>query len=119
MRIKLDENLPLQLKHLFTESGHDAVTVLDEGIGGAMDSDFASVCLAEERTLVTQDMDFADIRAYPPEEYPGIVVFRLTSQTRDDLLQIGAKLIDTLGRSSPKGQIGSRKTHGCESGSDQ
>ena len=105
MRVKLDENLPLQLARLFTESGHDAATVLDEGMGGATDSDFASVCLAEERTLVTQDMDFADIRAYPPEEYPGIVVFRLTSQTRDDLLQIGAKLIETLSGSSPRGQL--------------
>ena len=35
MRFKLDENLPFQLKDLFTGSGHDAVTVLDEGIGGA------------------------------------------------------------------------------------
>ena len=34
MRVKLDENLPLQLSRLSTESGHDAVTVLDEEIGG-------------------------------------------------------------------------------------
>ena len=37
MRVKLDENLPLQLKGLFAESGHDAATVLDEGLGGATD----------------------------------------------------------------------------------
>ena len=53
MRVKLDENLPVQLKHLFTESGHDNVTILDEGMGGATDSDLALVCLAEERVLVT------------------------------------------------------------------
>ena len=35
MRVKLDENLPIQLKRLFTESGHDAATVVDEGLGGA------------------------------------------------------------------------------------
>ena len=64
MRFKLDENLPLQLKRLFTESGHDAVTVLDQGIGGATDSEVALVCQAEERILVTQDLDFADIRFY-------------------------------------------------------
>ena len=38
MRVKLDENLPLQLRRLFTESGHDAATVLDQGIGGATDA---------------------------------------------------------------------------------
>ena len=96
MRVKLDENLPLQLSRLFTESGHDAVTVLDEGIGGATDAEIASVCLAEERVLVTQDVDFADIRMYPPGDYPGIVVFRLASQTRDLILEVGARLIETL-----------------------
>ena len=84
-----------RLKRLFTESGHDAATVLDEGMGGAT-AEVTRVCTDEERVLVTQDMDFADIRAYPPGEYPGIVVFRLTSQSRDALLEVGAKLIETL-----------------------
>ena len=105
MRFKLDENLPVQLKRLFTESGHDAVTILDQGMGGATDSDVASVCLAENRILVTQDMDFADIRTYPPRQHPGIVVIRLASQTRDDLLQIGERLIEALSNSSPQGQL--------------
>ena len=57
MRVKLDENLPVQLKALFAESGHDAATVVDEGLGGASDSEVAVACLAEERGLVTQDLD--------------------------------------------------------------
>ena len=55
--------------------------------------------------LLTQDVDFADIRMYPPRQYPGIVVFRLASQTRDDLLEIGALLIETLVSSSPNRQL--------------
>ncbi len=105
MRVKLDENLPIQLKRLFTLSGHDAATILDEGLGGATDAEVASVCLDEERVLVTQDLDFADIRTYPPSEYPGIVNFRLTSQERDSLLKVGAILTEALARSSPKGQL--------------
>ena len=105
MRVKLDENLPVQLKGLFTESGHDAATVLDEGIGGAADAEVARVCNAEERALITQDLDFADIKAYPPGQHYGIVVFRLASQTRDTLLAVGAQLIETLATSSPKGQL--------------
>ena len=88
MRVKLDENLPAQLKSLFTESGHDADTVIGEGLGGAEDMDVATPCIGEERVLVTQDLDFADIRTYPPAEYFGIVVFRLSTAARDAILQV-------------------------------
>lgn len=103
--MKLDENLPLQLKELFIESGHDAETVLDEGMGGGSDPEVLAACVAEDRILVTQDADFADIRAYPPREYPGIIVFRLANQTRDTLLEVGSRLVHTLARSSPEGHL--------------
>ena len=74
-----DENLPVQLRSLFAESGHDAATVVDEGLGGASDVEVAAVCIGEERVLVTQDLDFSDIRTYPPAEHYGIVVFRLST----------------------------------------
>ena len=32
---------------------------------------------AEDRVLLTFDLDFADIRRYPPGSHAGIVVFRL------------------------------------------
>ena len=105
MRVKLDENLPIQLKRLFTESGHDAATVVDEGLGGAPDVEIAAVCITEERVLVTQDLDFSDIRTYPPAEYAGIVVFRLSSAARDALLEVAAVLIERLEESSPTGQL--------------
>ena len=72
MRFKFDENLPGELAALFAKVGHDAVTVLDEQIGGAKDADIAAVCLGEDRVLVTLDADFADIRAYPPQRYRGL-----------------------------------------------
>ena len=105
MKFKLDENLPFQLKDLLTEAGHEAATVLDQGMGGATDSDVLSVCIAEDRVLVTQDIDFADLRLYPPGDHPGIVVFRLTNQARGTVLRIGERLTDTLVGMSPRGQL--------------
>lgn len=105
MRFKLDENVPVQLKRLFTESGHDAEAVVDEGMRGAPDGEVAAACLAEERVLLTQDLDFSDIRTYPPASYFGIVVFRLSSGARDALLDVGAVLIERLEASSPRGQL--------------
>ncbi len=96
MRFKLDENLPSEMAALFVEAGHAAVTTLDQQLGGAQDSNIALVCLREGRTLVTLDVDFADIRAYPPRRYPGIVVFRLGKQSRDYLLEIASGLLRDL-----------------------
>ena len=85
MRFKLDENLPCELAALFRTARHDAVTVLDQGLGGARDPDLASACVREGRAIVTLDTDFSDIRAYPPGAYSGIVVFRLEDQARDHI----------------------------------
>ena len=49
-------------------------------MGGQGDPEIAEVCRVEERALVTLDLDFADILAYPPEKYSGIIVLRLTVQ---------------------------------------
>ena len=78
MLFKLDENLPGALAGLFTEAGHDAVTVSEQEMAGASDPRIASVCRRERRALLTLDMDFAAIRTYPPQDYPGLVVFRLS-----------------------------------------
>ena len=69
MRIKLDENLPDGAADVLRAAGHDAVTVLDQGMGGGVDPVIAEVCKRESRALVTLDLDFADIRAYAPASY--------------------------------------------------
>lgn len=76
MRFKIDEHLPVEIKELLTHHQHDAVTVPDEGMAGAADPDVARACQKEARAFVTLDLDFSDIRAYPPEDYQGIIVFR-------------------------------------------
>jgi predicted nuclease of predicted toxin-antitoxin system len=92
----MDENLPAELAELFREAGHDAVTVLDQELGGADDPEVASVCARERRAIVTLDTDFSDIRTYPPRMYSGIVVLRLNDQARDHVLQVGRKLLGAL-----------------------
>ena len=82
MRFKVDENLPVELADLLREASHDAATVLEQQLAGAMDADVASVCQHEARALITLDTDFADIRAYPPEKYAGLIVLRLRRQDK-------------------------------------
>lgn len=96
MQFKIDENLPPELADLLAAAGHDASTVPGERLGGAADPEIAAVCQQEGRILITLDLDFADIRFYPPGSLPGIVVMRLDDQNKDNLLRVFSWLITNL-----------------------
>ncbi|MCP3957168.1 MAG: hypothetical protein GY719_04890 [bacterium] len=93
MRFKIDENLPVDLAKLLRESGHDAETVYDEDLIGAPDPEIVALCQSENRVVVTFDLDFSDIRAYPPAEHQGLVVLRLKRQDRDHVLKTMERLL--------------------------
>lgn len=77
MRFLVDEDLPRSTGDLLRRYGHEAVDVRDVGLRGAKDSQIASYAQSEGLCLVTGDLDFADIRNYPPGEYAGLIVLRL------------------------------------------
>ena len=95
-RLKIDENLHPDLASLLQRHGHDVVTVWDQGLRGAPDADLAEVCRTEGRALLTLDLDFADIRAYPPEEYHGLIVFRLANQDKGHVLDVFKRVVPLL-----------------------
>jgi len=72
MRFKIDENLPVELAEELRAAGHEAITVGDQQLSGASDQHLSEVCKTEGSIFVTLDLDFADIRTYPPGEHPGL-----------------------------------------------
>jgi len=95
-KFKVDENLPSEVAEQLTTAGHDALTVLDQQMSGHVDSAVMDVCRNEGRALVTLDLDFADIRAYPPADYPGIVVLRLARFDKRRVMSAIQRLSPTL-----------------------
>jgi predicted nuclease of predicted toxin-antitoxin system len=85
MRIKLDENLPASLAADLRESGHDVETVPGEGLKGRPDTDVWAAAQGEGRFLVTQDLDFSDIRRYSPGTHAGLLLVRLAKPGRSAL----------------------------------
>src|SRR5215475_7087695 len=79
MKIKLDENLPLGLATALKHLGHSVHTTAEEGLAGKSDADIWSVCQREKRFLITQDLDFSDIRRFAPGSHCGILLIRLLS----------------------------------------
>jgi predicted nuclease of predicted toxin-antitoxin system len=80
VKFKLDENMPADLAARLLEDGHDVADVVGEGLGGEDDPPVLNAAMDEGRILLTFDLDFADIRHYPPGSHAGIVVFRLQDQ---------------------------------------
>lgn len=77
MKFKLDENFGTRTQNIFKEAGHEVHTVRQESLQGAPDEQLYAVCRAEERCLVTLDLDFANVIRFPPDQMGGIVVIRI------------------------------------------
>jgi predicted nuclease of predicted toxin-antitoxin system len=105
MRCKLDEHLPLEIKDLLAQHQHDAVTVPEQSMAGSVDPVVAEICRKEARALLTLDLDFSDIRAYPPEDYHGIVVFRPSIQSITTLVRLTTRLLILFEREPLEGHL--------------
>ena len=96
MRFKIDENLPVEVADLLRVAGHDAMTVLEQDLGGQADRTIGVVIREEKRALITLDLDFADIRTFPPGDFEGLIVLRLTRQDKPRVLAVIERVIPLL-----------------------
>lgn len=80
MRIKLDENLPVRLVEMLGELGFEADTADDEGLGGVSDDRVWEAVQAGGRFLITQDLDFSDLRRFAPGSHHGVLLVRLPEE---------------------------------------
>ena len=76
MRVKVDEDLPTAAVHMLRDLGHEAVGVVEQGMGGAKDQSLWLTVQEEKRFLVTADKGFGDIRHYPPGSHAGVLLLR-------------------------------------------
>lgn len=66
MRVKLDENLPVDLVAELARLGHDADTAPREGLAGKPDAAVWAASQTAQRLLVTQDLDFSQSATLEP-----------------------------------------------------
>jgi hypothetical protein len=48
------------------------------------------------RAIVTLDLDFSDIRQYPPNEFAGLIVLRVGQQGKHHLIEVFTQVIALL-----------------------
>ncbi len=94
MKIKLDENIPVQLAEILVTLGHETDTVADEKLKGQPDPTIWLAAQESERFLITQDLDFSDIRAFVPGSHHGVLLVRLGNPSRRELINRLKKIFE-------------------------
>jgi len=87
MKIKLDENMPHRLVSTLEQFGHYVDTVTQEGLSKANDPTVWEAAQRADRFLITQDLDFSDIRLFQPGTHHGLLLVRLHQAGRNALVQ--------------------------------
>lgn len=105
MRFKIDENLPVEVAELLRRHQHDAATVIEQRLAGQPDAHIAGTCQAEQRALVTLDLDFADLRRYPPADHAGLIVLRPATQSIPAVLALIQRLVPLLDQEPVAGAL--------------
>ncbi len=96
MRYKVDENMSTEVAEVLREAGHDALTVVEQGMAGVDDDRLAEVVQAVNRILITLDLDFADIRRFQTGYHPGVIVFRVGQRHPVRLVELLHRLLPEL-----------------------
>lgn len=87
MKIKLDENIPTRLTSILGKLGHEVDTVKAEGLAGRDDATIWGKAQETGCFLITQDLDFSDVRIYAPGGHKGLLLVRLRDPGRNALLR--------------------------------
>jgi predicted nuclease of predicted toxin-antitoxin system len=95
MKIKLDENLPVRLKAALDSWGHDTDTVAEERMAGRPDAVVWQAAQQAGRLLITQDLDFSDIRRFRPGTHHGLLLVRLRDPGRTALFRRVSTIFQT------------------------
>jgi predicted nuclease of predicted toxin-antitoxin system len=94
MQVKLDENLSNTHAEFLQQAGYDCDRVTDEGLSGATDEVVWQEVCREGRFFITLDLDFADIRKFPPGSHPGILLLRPSNSGLQTVLALLIRVLN-------------------------
>jgi predicted nuclease of predicted toxin-antitoxin system len=77
VRFLADMGVDIRVVDWLRTQGHDAVHLRELGMHRASDEAILAKAIAEDRIVVTFDLDFGALAALARERAPGIVLFRL------------------------------------------
>ncbi len=86
--VKLDENLGQSAMELLQKAGYSVDRGTNEGLSGAKDPVVWQRVCQEGRFFITLDLDFSDVRRFPPGTHPGLLLLRPKDRSRDAVVRV-------------------------------
>lgn len=86
MKFLADMGVSWRVVEWLKSGGHDAVHLSERGMPRLPDPEIFALAAAEQRVLLTFDLDFGEIAARTGRSQPSIVVFRLANTRTDNVI---------------------------------
>jgi predicted nuclease of predicted toxin-antitoxin system len=86
---------PLRWRIFSAPKAMTSIPCPGELLTGHNDSSIVKAACHEDRLLLTQDLDFADVRTYKPVTHPGIILIRLRDSSRRRLIERMQQLLSS------------------------
>ena len=96
MHLKVDEDLPPIAAEWLKSKGHEASTVVEQGMGGWPDAQLWQAVQTDQQFLLTADKGFADIRVNPTGTHQGILLLRPDEDGIRPILSLLRLVLDSV-----------------------
>lgn len=96
MKLFADECVYKVTVDLLRSWGHDVHTAHGAGLAGKPDEDVLAYAITHERVLITIDMDFSNLRHYPPKTHKGIIVAKMRPHNAEQVHHVLEHLLEII-----------------------
>lgn len=96
MKFLLDQCVMGKTKMLLKERGFSIITLKELGKSSVSNSEVVHIAKTHKAILLTHDIDFSDIRLYPPETHNGIIILKTSPQTEDKVHSLLLKALEEV-----------------------
>ena len=111
MRFLADMKVPVSVVEQLRHLGHDAIHLHDHNLQKLTDQEVFHKTLAEDRILLTFDLDFSEIVAFSGNREVGTIVFRLRNTRAGHVMERLEKVLAESSEALKKGAIVNVEEH--------
>lgn len=105
MKLLLDMPVSFRVAESLRQHGHDAVHIRERGRQTASDEEILGIAAAEDRILVSMDLDFSQLIATRSLAWPSLILFRIENVKPIEVFNLLLHIIQTYSAELDGGAI--------------